>query len=465
MAIEVSCLVIIGGGFSGAVAAVEFLRVAPPGSKLILINRSGKIARGLAYGTASEHHLLNVPAGNMSALVSDANSFVEYCKGLIPATEPGSFVSRATYGRYLEQLLAIAEEQRITDVECVRVIDEVVGLTKENGSVSVLLKTGLTLKADHLLLAFGNFSPVDPVAVDKQEMRDSYISDPWGSEMGSVRSEDEKVLLIGSGLTAVDMLLTLKRAHSSRKVVMLSRRGLTPCGHRKNVPHHTPQPHVQKELLTSQPSARGYLKIIRRAVAHEPSQWRDLLTALRPITAQLWQRLPEDEKRRFVRHVQAYWDVHRHRVAPVTFGEFEQYSSRGEVEIIAGRLISLTREPDGASVRIRRRGSSVEEKLTFDKVINCTGPCNNVSRTNDEFVKFLLEQKLILPDILKLGLEVGSDYQVLDGSGNAQPWLSYVGPMLKAQFWEATAVPELRIHAKNVAMHIANLFDNKNQKK
>jgi uncharacterized NAD(P)/FAD-binding protein YdhS len=455
---EVKCLVIIGGGFSGAVAAVEFLRAAPKGSKLILINRSGKIARGLAYGTASEHHLLNVPVGNMSALVSEANSFAEYCKNLIPSIEPGSFVARAMYGGYLEQLLVTAEEQRKADVECVRVIDEVVGLTKESDFVSVLLKTGVTIQADHLLLAFGNFSPADPVAVDKRLMRDTYISDPWGSQMQSVRLEDEKVLLIGSGLTAVDMLLTLKRDNPGRKVVMLSRRGLTPCGHRQNLPPHSPQPQVLNELLTSLPSARGYLKIVRKAVAHAPNQWRDLLTALRPITAELWQRLPDDEKKRFIRHVQAYWDVHRHRVAPVTFSEFERYSSKGEVEIVAGRLLSVNLDSDGVSVRIKRRGGLVEEKITFDKVINCTGPCNNVSRTKDEFVKFLLERKLILPDVLNLGLEVGKDYQVLDGNGNAQPWLTYVGPMLKAQFWEATAVPELRIHAKNAAVHIADLF-------
>ncbi|HEX5685481.1 MAG TPA: hypothetical protein VFY73_15785 [Ideonella sp.] len=60
----------------------------------------------------------------------------------------------------------------------------------------------------------------------------------------------------------------------------------------------------------------------------------------------------------------------------------------------------------------------------------------------------------MLVDEMGLGLCVDDRRRLLDAAGRPQPCLHYVGPMLKAQYWEAVAVPELRVRARSVAEQV-----------
>lgn len=447
-------LVIIGAGFSGAATAIQLLRKLPKEVELVIINRSGRMAKGLAYGTNSPYHLLNVPAGNMSAIADDPGSFLRYCQDKDALIHSGSFVSRARYGAYLEELLA--DEEARSSASCVRISGGVTSV-RQHGSGAVLhLDTGEDIIADHVILAAGNFPPHNPEVVAPILRSTAYIPDPWAGPI--ILKDKSRVLLIGSGLTAIDTLIALMHSAPSADITMISRRGLVPREHRDTLPVSKFKTNIQTEILALPPSVTRYVRAVREEIAKSPEHWREVITALRPVSSAVWQKLEVSERRRFLRHLQPYWDAHRHRLAPESFRLFETAVRTGKVKMLSGRFVEMFEENGRVEVVLRCRGTTGVQQLQFDKVINCTGPCQNVEYVQDQLISFLKSGGLLSIDPLRLGIKVNEQYRVLSKAGDPLPWLSYIGPMLKAQLWEATAVPELREHAGHLATDIATLF-------
>ncbi|MFJ2282469.1 FAD/NAD(P)-binding protein [Pseudomonas sp. NPDC087803] len=450
-------LVIIGAGFSGAVTAAQFLHHSPPDTRVVLINRSGAMARGLAYGTNSSLHLLNVPAGNMSAYVDDPEHFLRFCQARDSDCVASSFVPRKIYGDYLTSVLDEAEKQARPDVRLERIISEVQSLRPEGAGAVLELRSGQQIHADQVVLAFGNFSPLDPPGFGSY-LGERYQSDPWSGAEMLPHDLESPVLLVGAGLTALDVSLGLLQQGHRGPIYMISRRGLRPLPHRQQRPSHEVPSVISQRLLEEAPSVRGYMRVMRHEINLAKSQgfdWRDLLAVMRSITAKLWTRLPDVERRRFLRHAQPYWDVHRHRVAPAAYLRFEEALKLGQVRSMAGRIRTVAANTSGLTVGVELRDGRKLTTIDVARVINCTGPNTNLSRVNDTLISQLRADGLIQPDALGLGLNLSQHCEVNDFNGRAVPWLNYVGPMLKADLWEATAVPELRQCAKTLAVRLA----------
>jgi uncharacterized NAD(P)/FAD-binding protein YdhS len=456
-------LVIIGAGFSGTVAAIEFLRSAPPGARLIIINRSGTVARGLAYGTSSSKHLLNVPAGNMSALADKPDSFLQYCQSLLPDTTSSSFVSRKLYGNYLASLLDNTELNAKANVAIERITAEVKSLTPHEHGAYIELCSGEKIFSDQVILAFGHFPPRNPAVLQDVLDSSSYMANPWNGPVSLSENPHASILLIGGGLTALDVISSLRQVSSTGQIYMLSRRGLLPLAHRTTKSASQAPISFHDELLNAAPTARSYLRSIRAQIKSSAASginWRDIIAAVRPITSSLWIRLPEHERSRFLRHVQPYWDVHRHRVAPETYTHFDEALKHQNIVPIAGRIKSIELHNGKPLVSIQSRGTQDVKKIPVDRIINCTGPNSNPNLIEEPLIQQLISDDLISVDSLGLGLLVDNQLAVTSKDGTPSEWLSYVGPMLKANFWEATAVPELRLYASALARKISNKFRN-----
>lgn len=454
-------VVVIGAGFSGAVTAAQFLRNSVPGVRLVLINRSGAMARGLAYGTNSSLHLLNVPAGNMSAYVDDPDHFLRFCQSCDPAYTASSFVPRKLYGDYLTAVLDAAEKQCATGVTLERIISEVNCLRPDGEGACLELADGQCLKADQVVLAFGNFAPVDPCGFARIATTQQFQADPWVSLHPEPVDADASVLLVGTGLTALDVSLGLLQQGHRGPIYMVSRRGLRPLPHRPQRPSHEVSTQLVDEMLRSSAKVLEYVRLVRNAVREAQPyglDWRDILAAIRTATPQLWQRLSEIERRRFLRHVQPYWDVHRHRVAPAAYQRFEEAMLAGQIQSLAGRVQNASSAGAEIIVDVKLRGQYRTQQLKVARVINCTGPNTDLGRVDDKLITQLREDGLIHADSLGLGLIVDDRLAVADCQGIAFTWLHYVGPMLKANYWEATAVPELRQHAKKLALNLIDLL-------
>lgn len=449
-------VVIIGAGFSGTAMAINLLHQGGRDIRVILINRSGSMARGLAYGTSSAQHLLNVPAGNMSVLADDKDDFLRFCRDRWGGIEGDSFVPRKVYGDYLNARLDEADRTAGSAGQLLRLNCEARRISATAAGGSVELDSGEVLHADHIVLAFGHFSPRNPRNLDAGMLGERYRQDPWGAASGSLRA-DQPVLLVGAGLTALDVVTSLLQNNHRGPIHMISRRGLLPLPHRSQHVNVAIPDDFVPAMLALPPSIRSYMRELRRQIRlHQQSglDWRDLIAALRPVTATLWQRLSLAEKRRFLRHVQPYWDVHRHRVAPESFRSFQQALDAGQLQPLAGHILSVTRCAEGIEVALRLRGSGRTESIQVVQVINCTGPNSNLELVDDALICQLRSDGLIQSDKLGLGIEVDGQLAAKGGAGHPISWLSYVGPMLKGEFWEATAVPELRVHAARLAHHL-----------
>ncbi|HEV2112320.1 MAG TPA: FAD/NAD(P)-binding protein [Gammaproteobacteria bacterium] len=455
-------LAIVGAGFSGAATAIQLLRRhGQLPFQLALINRHPNLARGVAYGTQSPSHLLNVPAGRMGLFPDQEGDFLDFVRHYDSGVTAGSFVPRSLYGRYLEARLKHAAEQAAA-MRLQPVTGEVQDLSLAADGRGALLKfsDGRTLDAEHVVLAVGNYPPADPSLPEADFFHSrQYIRDPWSPGALDRVPLEAPVLLMGTGLTMMDVALELAHRGQSAVQYAISRRGLLPQVHRQ-LPAMplTPPP---AGLLEGRPTARRYLKLTRAYVeklAAHGGDWRDAIGALRPLTSTLWQALSPEERRRFLRHAQAYWDVHRHRTAPASGEQLGKLLAAGSLQVAAGRLRRLTGGSGGVRVLWQPRGSTREARLQVGSVINCTGPQNDITRLSDPLVRSLLAQGLIRPDPLRLGLDVDQAARVLDNGGRPSGVISYTGPLLRARDWEATAVPELRVAARKLADRLAGTW-------
>lgn len=452
-------IAIIGAGFCGTTLAVHLLR-RPPVTPLnvVLINRSGLLARGVAYGTRTASHVLNVPAARMGALPGDEeDGFLQFARRQDPKVGGASFVARRTYGDYLETLLTEAAMRASNGCRFRAVVGDVNRIQPlASGGARILLGNGDVVAADKVVLSMGNYAPSDPpVAAGQRAFYSSprYVGNPWKPDALWVVKPEQPVLLIGTGLTMLDIALDLRERGHQAPIYTLSRRGLMPQPHRDLETPPVYDEQLPRRML-ARPTARNYLRAVRSAIIvhmRAGGDWRDVIGALRAVTPQLWQALPLPERQRFLRHVRPYWETHRHRCAPDLGRRLQAEIDAGELTVLAGRLMAYDEDAEAVRVQWRRRGSRTLEQLTVGTVINCTGPDTDTRKLRDPLIAGLRDDGLLRPDRLGLGFEVDARYALCDHDGAATPWLHCVGPFLKYRDWEATAVPELREHVAALA--------------
>lgn len=448
-------IIVIGAGFCGTAVAVQLLRRAgAEPTRVLLLNRSGLMARGVAYGTRTESHVLNVPAGRMSALPHDSGGFLRYAQGRDARVTGASFVPRRWFGDYLEDLLAKAAHQAAPDVRFRAMVGDVIGISIVDGQGQVELASGECIVADRVVLALGNFAPADPPLADSSFFTSPrYVRDPWRPDALWGVAADHPVLLVGTGLTMLDVLLDLKSRGHHAPIYALSRRGLLPQAHRTL--EEPPQYRGQlAERLAAQPNVRKALALLRRELREAAAQgidWRDVIGGLRKATPAIWARWPEAERRRFMRHARPHWEIHRHRCAPEQNSALCEELATGRLRVLTGRLTGCEDDNYGVTAQWQTRTSQQLKSLRVGSVINCTGPASDTRRLREPLLLSLAASGLLRRDALGLGLDTDDRYALLDRHGKPSPVLHYIGPFLKARWWEATAVPELAEHSARLA--------------
>lgn len=445
-------IAIIGGGFSGAMVATHLLRLATAPLSIDLIEPRPSLGAGLAYGTANPRHLLNVPAKRMSAFSDDPEHFLRW---LIRHGDyhADSFAPRELYGAYVRAVLetAIADAPSSARLKWIR--SEASAVLPAGSSAVIELKNGESLRADRIVLALGNFPPSDPPVADRTFYRGkSYIRHAWRPEALEALEPTVPVLLIGSGLTMLDVVLALQDREHRGVIHVISRHGLLAQGYQS----HPPYPSFLPMAVTST-TLHALLGRVRREVARAAAaghDWRAVIDALRPQTPALWQALPPAEQRRFLRHLRPYWDAHRHRVAPEAIAVLDRLRRSQQLQIHAGRIRAYQEHREGVRVAYRPRRSDAPVHLQVDRVINCTGLECDYRRLRRPLITHLLESGLSRPDPLCLGLDTDADGRLLDAEGRASSLLYTLGPPCKGRLWETTAVPEIRGQAQALAQRL-----------
>ncbi|MDR3509655.1 MAG: pyridine nucleotide-disulfide oxidoreductase, partial [Caulobacteraceae bacterium] len=275
--------------------------------------------------------------------------------------------------------------------------------------------------------------------------------DPWDGRALDIADPEAPVLLMGTGLTMVDVALNLAAGGHRGPIIALSRRGLVP--HRHAEVALQPTSDVCCPLQPLSQMLRG-----RRRRAGEVG-WRAAVDELRPYTQDLWRQADPVQRRRFLRHLRPWWDVHRHRMAPQVAGWLEDLRARGGLTVAAGRFCAFTPEGEGLSVTWRPRGEARARILRVGKIINCTGAGGDLSRTPDPLLRDLIAQGSIRADALGLGLEVDGVCQAIGASGRPTPGLYAAGPITQGYSWEVVAVPDIRNQVAQLAALLAERLE------
>jgi uncharacterized NAD(P)/FAD-binding protein YdhS len=443
----------VGGGFSGTLLAIQLLRMGlAKTDSVVLIEQHPRTGPGLAYSIEDECCLLNVPAGNMSALADDPGHFVRYCQAIDSLMTSSSFVPRRLYGQYLEQLLRETEAQYPQQLH--RLHGSVVDLERlAVDQYHLDFANHASIRASKVVLALGHFAS-EPLTAMKSRPTDKVIA-PWDAEEFHKIPPALPIAILGTGHTAIDALLRLRANAAIQKVYLISRRGLLPNSHRPAA--STVAAEFPGWLKNVPATARSYASALRGQIkkhAQNGGDWRDVFNQIRAHTAHLWQGLPINERARFLRQLLPYWDVHRHRLAPSIGKQIEQLQQQGVIDVIAGRIELAHMQANQINLQYRDRATQEMKSLEVGAIINCTGPNYDLSTVQDPLVKSLIRRNYLQQDPLKLGLAINDQYRLQSAQCPIQPGLYYIGPMLKALHWEAIAVPELRVHVQRLAKQL-----------
>jgi uncharacterized NAD(P)/FAD-binding protein YdhS len=448
-------IAIIGGGFSGAMVAVHLARLAEANSpRIVLFEKSERLARGVAYGTRCDQHLLNVPAGLMSALPDVPTHFLDWLQAREPSAHHGTFAPRRVYGDYLEELLTASASRSNGQISFM--CDEVIELEADDSSTSVQLTTrkGDRVTADRVVLALGHPLPEEPHGLELQALGRTFVTDPWSPGALDRLAADDPIALIGTGLTAADLIVEAHANGHRGTIYAISRHGFLPCRHQTTPT--IPRPHIAI-TADSRETARSLLRRVRSEVAvcqSEGNDWRSVVDSLRPVTQTLWRSLGNSERARFVRHLAPRWDVHRHRVAPQIADMLQDALRSNRLVVVAGRVLKLAEKSGTVEITFRRRGSAEAETLLVRRVINCTGPARDVRAGSSRLLRSLIERGIGRSGPLALGLDVADSGALIRQDGREHDRIFVIGPLLKERLWETTAVRELRTQTLELARRL-----------
>jgi uncharacterized NAD(P)/FAD-binding protein YdhS len=452
-------VVIIGGGFSGTITAVNLARLSSVPLHITVVNKKGSPCRGVAYSTRNGSHLLNVAARNMSALADQPNHFVEWLSTRSEyldesvATLRDRFVPRRVYGDYLHSLFqwyagTLAHDKR-THLEIVQ--DEAIDVVVQNGQATIVLAGGQNIVADKVVLAVGNREPVPFRLRGLDAKNPKYIGNPWLGWEEALPSKDQDLLIIGAGLTMVDAFLTLRSLNWQGKIFCVSRNGLLPLSHFKGFDY----PNLLEDNMPAI-TLRKMLSIFKghyRSAQERKLNPAILVDKLRPFTQRLWQNFSLFEKRQFNRHFRTRWNVVRHRIAPEIHRQLQEAIGAGKVEIIKGRLSECIEDKGKLNIWIET--PRAKRMIAVEAVINCTGPQENYLPAESGLFHNLFTRRLVQPDEMNMGIKAAANFAVIDRAGQESDVLFALGALLKGTLWESTAVPELRSQTFRVAEILA----------
>jgi uncharacterized NAD(P)/FAD-binding protein YdhS len=441
---------VVGGGFTGAAAAIACVAQFDRPFHLVVVEPSVSLGRGVAYGAYHPLHLLNVRTRDLSVRANQPGDFLNWAFRQLDQGEnhaglheglAHTFLPRQLFGEYVRERFFAAVEAK-PDVE-LRIINAVAtGCIGADGPFTLHFDRREPLQVDIVLLATAYGVPVS-TSTGALAPFDQLVPD----RLANAKS----IALIGSGLTMVDVLLSARRDGFQGKATVISRRGQLPRPHAAKgvVPQEIGLPRSKRVSgLTSA------IAIACAAAEAYGTPWQAIINGLRGSLQDLWQGLPVEEQSRFLRHVRPLWDAHRHRLPLEVHGRVQAEFNDGRAVVLRGRVSAVERDGESFKLVLTRRGASQAEVMTADLAFDCTGHRPDL---NSPLIKSLVKQGIACADAHGLGLAVESNGQVLSRNGTPTRGLYAIGPLCQGSLWEITAVPEIVRQCDDAATSIAAL--------
>ncbi len=451
-------IAIIGGGASGTITAIQLLRkLNVPATIYLIEKRAAATYRGAAYSGQLPYQPLNVTASKMSLYNHLPDDFYNWLKEKKqPETKEeitrDSYVSRRWFGDYLTDTVErVKERTKLATLQVINCEACDIDFNARKNCYQLALANGETVAADYVVFATGNETPFDILSSYNSQLQGRYEANPWyKSALNSIKANDD-VLVIGTGLTMVDYVVSLKQRGHQGKIICLSRNGYLPR-------EHVPAQDFIFELHTEPKNTSELFRAIRSRIIKAAEQgiaWQNVLDAMRPRTARLWRGLDADSKKYFLKRFKTYWEIHRHRMPAASAKAIEELRSKGQLVVLAGSITDVQNKDGRLEIGYLPRKDSAAVTFHADYIINCTGPLSDYYKCENKLIKNLLNKGWMQQDELKLGIKTGIKGEVIKQNGVVLTNAFCIGPLRKALEWESTAVREIRTHAENVAFNIA----------
>ena len=437
---------IVGGGFTGIAGAIACLARVERPFRLTVVEPAASLGRGVAFGAHHPLHLLNVRTRDLSVRAGQPGDFLNWAFRQLDQGENDAglheglahtFLPRQLFGEYVRERFFDAAERR-KDVELNVVRAKATACRPDAGGYRLALDEGKAIGVDVVILAtaYG----LAPTGTD-------LVLTPYSAIDRERFAEAKSMVLMGSGLTMVDVLLSARRDGFSGTATIVSRRRQLPRPHAAKgvVPQEIGLPRSKRlSLLTAA------VRIACEAAEAHGTPWQSIINGLRPSIVEIWQRLPVPEQARFLRHLRPFWEAHRHRLPVEVHRRVQAELAAGRAIFVQGRVTQVTRRGEGYAVQVSRRGSV--ETLRADLAFDCTGYAPDLQQS---LLRDLISQGLAHPDAHGLGLVVEQNGAVKDASGCPRRGLFALGPLGQGSLWEITAVPEIVAQADRAAAAIA----------
>jgi len=415
-------IAIVGGGASGLLVALNLARKSQDSLHITIVEPRNVLGEGIAYSTQDEGHVLNVPAGRMSAFMDHPEHFMQWI-----GCDKNTFAPRRAYARYLQETLQSLD---LSKIKLRHIQDKAISVAQEGAEWKVVVAGGEELFANAVVLAIGHGESFQIPGVGKDLTSKRYLADPWRLTVSAV---DGHLIGIGTGLTFIDHALTHIRRNSTNTVTGISRNGLIPEAHLA----HRADPLEVPSIARENPEE------MRRFI-EEADDWRAAQDGIRHQLPDIWHRWSEQMKASFLDHDLRWWNVHRHRLAPEIAEEVRLAIDSGRIRVVKSGVSGVKEIDDGITVEL-----STGESLKGDALVNCLG--YRVAG-EESLIETLIASGLAQEG--PLGLGVKTDYprfNLLDGNGRPQENVFVIGPVLFGERFETTAIPELREQADLIA--------------
>ncbi|PLR29165.1 FAD/NAD(P)-binding protein [Chimaeribacter arupi] len=447
-------VVIIGGGFTGTALAIHLARLSAEGLEITLVEPRPLPGHGVAYSAQDPAHRINVPAGRMFLSAEEQGDFERwYQNSPAFADDPGArwedgklYPQRSAFGRYVAEKFLQAAATTPSTLRHLR--DRA---TRLHGH-TVETANGVQLRADAVVLAISHPPPTVPGAVAHAlAQHPALIADPWQPGAFDRIGEQDRVAIIGTGLSMADVVASLHRRGHRGPVTAFSRRGLLPRPNARGdyAPwslRSSPLPHA----------LRGWLRRTRQEIAAAAEQgisWQAVLDEIRAQGQQIWPSLSLADQQRFLRHLRPWWDVHRYRIAPQVAAVIDTARAEGRLQVLAARLKQIAPDGEAAALLLQHRHGSTEQ-VQVDRVIVTTGPAHSALLESQPLLHHLARQGVIQADPLGLGILVNAQAETLNRQGEANPRLLVAGPAARGRFGELMGLPQVAEHAEAVARRL-----------
>lgn len=442
---------VLGAGFSATATIINLLEHLPPEKSVSVAGADGSFGLGTAYSTVDEGHRLNVSAARMSLYADRPDHLVEWLDREGHPFGPEDFVPRKLYGSYIQQSLSSSLQQQDNRARVTFHGAEAIDCERLDCEAQVFsLGNGKSIEARHTVFCLGGTPaglPIPPDAVETAAR--PYISvNAWGDNWLERIDPRDTIFMLGSGLTMIDQVLSLKRQGHEGQIHVLSRHGLTP------LPHIVPRSHPVDPVLTPGAHALSEMLHILRRETRNAADWRAVIDGLRPATQSVWQKLTSAERHRFFRHANAWWSVHRHRMAPEIADAFHDMQRSGQVHVHAGWLQKIREYHGQARIAYLDRHTGTLKQVSAAHFVNCTG-IEKCSISKVPLLKKMSAKGMIAADPMGLGLAITPQSELLSADGATITNAYAMGPMAVGQFFEIFAVPDIRVQARKVAEKIS----------